>query len=152
MMNVLFRISRVFVVIGGVTVLLLAFLMWLQFLLVDLSTRQADSGYVWFFLLLVGPGIIVVVGALLQIVRRKPWAVLLVLIGGVGNVVFVGLNVHFVFAYTGDKRGLLEVYTDLVVMGLTFVAAFFNLFSRDSIATAVSNNSLDASGGGVLPK
>jgi hypothetical protein len=146
-MSALFRTTRILVVIGGITILLLVLTMWLQFLLVDLSTGQADSGYVWFFLLLVGPGILIVLGAFLQIVYRKAWVVLFILVGGVCNFVFVGLNVNFVFAYTGDKRGLLEVYTDLIVMALTLGAAFINAFSGNFDSTAVSNKSLDASGG-----
>lgn len=149
-MSNLFRITRVLVVIGSITVLLLVLTMWSQFLAV--STDAADSSYDWFFLILVGPGILIVLGAFLQMFYRKPWVFIFILIGGVCNLVFVGLNIHFLFVYMGEKRGLLRVYADLAVMALTLGMAFLNIFADYARPKTVSNNSLGSSGDSSSPK
>ncbi len=77
--------------------------------------------------MLVFPGVVVFIGSYLQASRRKRWAVVLVLVGGVFGVIFVGGNAGFLFIYIGDKRDQLLVLADLAAILITMGIAITNL-------------------------
>ena len=77
--------------------------------------------------MLVFPGLVVLIGSYLQAWRGKPLAFVLVFIGGICNLIFVGVNAQFVFLYVQDKSGQLLVWADLIVVILTLGAAAINM-------------------------
>lgn len=91
------------------------------------AERSVDSYTVLVFLLLVVPAVLVSVGSYVQTIRRKPWAVAFVLIGGGCNAVVVSLFVGFLFGYTGNIWGQRAVLANGIAVGLTLVTALVNL-------------------------
>ncbi len=118
--------------IGGVSSAVLGLIILVRILMLD--GKQSATGettrlstYALVILMLVFPGFVVLIGSYLQASRRKRWAVVLVLIGGVFGVIFVGGNAGFLFIYIGDKRGQLSVLADLAVILITMGIAITNL-------------------------
>ncbi len=126
-----FVISRVIQLAGGATSTLLPLSFCVYFFAQDFSgptpPEPLSRDSVFAFLMLVGPALLGATGSYLQVIRGKPWAFALVAIGGLGNFVFVGVSVGFLFAYTGNSWGQGAVLGDLLAVSLTVVAAFVNL-------------------------
>ena len=79
-------------VIGGVSTAVLGLIIFVQILMLDgkdSATRETTglSTYALVILMFVFPGVVVFIGSYLQTSRRKRWAVVLVLIGGVFGVI-----------------------------------------------------------------
>jgi hypothetical protein len=119
---------------GGIVTALLGLFIYFHIVIKDASLPRASevsaselSAHVVMFLMLVIPSIVVAAGIYLQVIHRKPWAVPLVFVGGISNLIFVGINAGFLFAYTQDLWGQRAVFADLVFVILTLVTAFINL-------------------------
>jgi hypothetical protein len=118
--------------IGGTAVFFLGLWMWLHIFLFERSPGAATSSTdVFVFSMLVFPGLLVVVGCYLQAFRSTRWPAVLVLLGGIWNMMFVGINALFAFTYAGDKSGQLAVVADLFLALFTMVVACINVARND---------------------
>jgi hypothetical protein len=123
------KTARVVELLGGILVLLLAFWMWLHILLLDWSNGfKPDSGDIGPFLMFVGPGMVLAIGSLIQTIFHKLWAVPLVIVSALVNTGFTGVNMLFLFAYTGDKWGLRAVFADIFLVVITVTIALMVAF------------------------
>jgi hypothetical protein len=59
------------------------------------------------------------------------WPAVLVLLGGVWNLLFVGTIVLYAFLWSGDNSGLSVVFADLLIAMLTMVLACVNIVRND---------------------
>jgi hypothetical protein len=121
-------LSRVIEITGGIATALLGLYIYLYMALKDasLGTSVEHTTDVLGILMLVVPGILVAMGSYLHVVLRRNWALALVFVGGVCNLIFVGLNAGFAFAYGRDLWGQWAVLVDLVVVIFTLATAFIN--------------------------
>jgi len=118
--------------IGGTVVFFLGLGIWLHIFLSDRSTgAEASSTDLLVSLMLVFPGLLVVVGCYLQAFRSTRWPAVLVLLGGIWNLMLFGINVLFAFTYAGDRSGQLAVFADLFLALFTMVVACINVARND---------------------
>ena len=126
-----FALSRAIQLTGGAITTLLTLGIYVYILVLDSSLptaqRPVDRSDVFTFLILVLPAALVGAGSYLQVIRGKLWAFALVAIAGLGNFLFVGINIGFLFAYIGDRWGQGAVLADLIAVSLTVGAVFANL-------------------------
>jgi hypothetical protein len=106
--------------VAGISVLLLGLWVWLRLILAFGADGESAS---LSFLMLVVPGFVVGVGCYLQTAYRKLWPIALIFIGGVFNLIFT-FAIASVFAYSGDRLGLIVVWADFGIVVFTLVAAF----------------------------
>lgn len=101
----------------------------LRFVKIDISAGDVPtiSGYGVLILILVLPAVVLLVGSLIQLVSRKKWPLIPILIGGMFSLLFVGGNAGFLFVYIGDKLGQFVVVADLFVIVVTMGVAIIDL-------------------------
>jgi hypothetical protein len=120
--------TRVIQLVAGIAVLFFGFGFWLDIWLWDmaLGSKAERSEVVLIFSMLALPGLIVAIGSYLQTIYYKTWALVLVCVGGVGAAAFVGINVFFLYAYTGSTWGMRAVAADLCLIALVLPLAITN--------------------------
>jgi hypothetical protein len=122
-------LSRALELAGGIATALLGLSIYLHVVIKDasLGAKFEFPIDVFVFLMLVAPAMFVALGSYLQAIRRKHWGAALMLIGGVPNLFFVGVNARLAFVLGGDIWGQRVVFADLVVVTFTLAAAFINV-------------------------
>jgi hypothetical protein len=123
---------RVLELVGGIATALLGLFIYV-YIDIQVSSRRTPvtlSVRAVAFVMLVVPGIVVATGSYLQALRRKDWAVVLVLAGGLSSLFFVVLNAGLNYAFVQDRWGQHAILVDFLVVIFTLGTAF--------IATIVS--------------
>jgi hypothetical protein len=120
--------SRVLQLIAGVTAALLG-----VFLFVRIFTEALSIGHgikpltdLKVFMILALPGIIIALGSYFQVIWRNQWAVIVVLIAAIANVVLVVFNVGLAYALMQDPWGRTAMVADFVATGITMFIAICN--------------------------
>jgi hypothetical protein len=135
------RVLRLLQLTGGLGVFLLGAWMWLHIwqLAAGTNTERNTWNDVLVSVMLVLPGMLMAVGSFLQTAYYKHWALLMVFIGAVIGASFVGINVLFLFAYSGDKLGQRAVFADLLFILLTLTLGITNvILQRRPMAASVT--------------
>ncbi|HEX6188390.1 MAG TPA: hypothetical protein VFZ40_09930 [Pyrinomonadaceae bacterium] len=115
--------------VGGLGCALLGLVIWAYLLTRDglpentIEFRTLSGA----FLMVVLPGVGVAIGAYLHAIRKRPWAIILIVVGAAAGFIFVGLNAGFTFVYGLDKWGQIFVLMDLVAVSITLATAGANL-------------------------
>jgi len=117
--------------IGGTALFLLVLWIWLRIFLDPSTVAKGESFDVLGSLMLVGPVLLVVTGSYLQAFRATRWPAVLVLLGGVWNLLVVGINVLFGFLWFADSSGLRAVFADLLLAIFTMALACVNVVRND---------------------
>lgn len=113
---------------GAVIALLLGIAMFLQILIPDVSRvpNIRLSDYISLASLLIGPPLFLLLGSYIQLRHRRLWAVILLVVAGLFDLIFVGFNMGFTFMFVPDKLGQIEVLADVIVLISTLVLAIGN--------------------------
>lgn len=85
------------------------------------------------FLMFILPGFLVAAGSYLQTRRRKEWAAVIVLIGAILNVWFVGVNAGIVFfGLSSDMLGRSLILIDFAFVLMTVIGAGINAIASST--------------------
>src|SRR6266508_1132061 len=112
---------RTLEIIGGIGTAALGVAIFLRIHSVDVAagTSSELTTYMLVILMFVAPGVVVLVGSYVQGRYDKQWAFVLVFIGGICNLAFVGGVGRWAFLYIADALGQFLVWTDLVLLIVT---------------------------------
>lgn len=121
--------SRVLQLIGGIIVMGLGLFLFFRIFTKALSLGQSIRPVtdLKVFMILALPGLIIGIGSYLQVIRRTEWGVIAVLMGGIGNVILVVLNVGLAYVLVQDPWGRNAIVADLVATFITALLAICNL-------------------------
>lgn len=121
--------SRVLQLIGGIISMGLGLFLFFRILIKALSLGQPIRPVTDFkvFMILALPGLIIGIGSYLQIIRRNEWGVIAVLMGSIGNVILVVLNVGLTYVLIQDPWGRNAIVADLFVTVITALIAICNV-------------------------
>lgn len=115
--------------VGGITAALLGLYIYAHVAVkaAAIQTGEGASGQtmITVFLILAVPGLVIAIGTYLQAMHHKNWALALIFIAGGCNLILMGLNARFAFAYSGDSWGQGAVFLDLALVLFILLAAFF---------------------------
>jgi len=120
--------SRVLQLIGGIIAMGLGLFLFFRILTKALSVGQPIRPVTDFrvFMILALPGLVIGIGSYLQILRRNEWGVIVVLMGSIGNVILVVLNVGLAYVLVQDPWGRNAIVADLVITVITALIAICN--------------------------
>lgn len=121
------RFLRTLELIGGIATALLGVAIFLRIRGIDVAagTSPEFRTYILLILMFIAPSVVISVGSYLQGRYEKHWAFVLVFIGGICNLYFLGLA-RFAFLYIGDRAGQFVVWTALLTSTMTLGAGFIN--------------------------
>jgi len=125
--------------IAGIAAAFLGIVIWVLVVIKAASMREPTDpiAYVVLFLLVGMPGIIVVIGTYLQAIRRKPWAVALVFMGGVGILFFIVLNAWLNYYFVQNAWVRRAIAADSVVLVFALATALINMLASNVFANEV---------------
>lgn len=131
-----FRISAVRIIefIAGICTALSGLAIWLHILITDMANgAEFKLADVEVFLMFMVPGFLVAFGSYLQTRRRKEWAAVIVLIGALLNVWFVGVNAGIVFfGLSSDVFGRSLILMDFAFVLMTVIGAGINAITSST--------------------